>query len=272
MNIINKKYTIIDKIGSGTFGTIFKGQNIRTRELVAIKIESIKSETMLLKNESKIYQYLKDTYGIPCVKWFGKDNDNYYMVINLLGESLQTFKDKSGELPIILILQIGIKMLNLVKTIHQKGLVHRDIKPDNFLFGVNDTSKDIFIIDFGFCKSFLDGDTHIEMNKTNSIIGSQTYVSINGHEFQELGRRDDLESLGYVFLYLYFGKLDWQYVTGKFEYKNNLIRNMKENIINNTNIPEVFINYIKYVRTLSFEEEPDYIFLIENFKREIEIS
>ena len=60
MNLINNKYKLVQQIGSGTFGSIFKAENIRTRELVAIKVESIKNETKLLKNESTIYQYLKN--------------------------------------------------------------------------------------------------------------------------------------------------------------------------------------------------------------------
>ena len=78
MEIINKKYKIINKIGEGSFGLIYKGQNIRTNEYVAIKIEPIENELKLLKNESTIYQYLNNNEGIPNVKWFGKDNINYY--------------------------------------------------------------------------------------------------------------------------------------------------------------------------------------------------
>ena len=57
MDIINNKYKILEKIGEGAFGSIYKGQNIRTQELVAIKVEPINNETKLLKNECTIYQY-----------------------------------------------------------------------------------------------------------------------------------------------------------------------------------------------------------------------
>ena len=100
MNIINNKYKIIEKLGAGCFGEIYKGENIRTHEYVAVKVEPIKNEFKLLKNESVIYQYLVGLQGIPNVKWFGKDNINYYMVLNLLGQSLQNllnFKNVSDE-------------------------------------------------------------------------------------------------------------------------------------------------------------------------------
>jgi hypothetical protein len=86
--IISNKYKLIEKIGSGAFGDIYKGENIRTKESVAIKVEPLSNETKLLKNETKIYQYLGNTQGIPQVKWFGVDEHNNYMAMKLLGSSL----------------------------------------------------------------------------------------------------------------------------------------------------------------------------------------
>jgi casein kinase I family protein HRR25 len=269
MKIINKKYTLLEKIGEGSFGSIYRGQHIRTREYVAIKIEPIKNETKLLKNESTVYQYLNNSSGIPSVKWFGKDDENYYMVIHLLGQSLQSLKNTRDRFSLQLVLQIGIQIINLLKTIHEKGLVHRDIKPDNFLLSRNPNDKNIYIIDFGFCKSYLIDNKHIPEKKTNNLIGSNTYASINAHNFIELSRRDDLESLGYMLIYFYLGSLPWQ---------QQETSNTKERIIylkhfmtESNQLPEVLHEYMIYVRNLSFEETPDYNNIINRFKREIEL-
>jgi serine/threonine protein kinase len=269
--LINNKYKILEKIGSGTFGSICKGENIRTGEKVAIKIESIISNTKMLKNETIIYNYLKSAEGVPKIKWFGKDSEYYYMVINLLGESLETIKTQNGTFSLKLCLQIGIQVISLLQTIHNYGLVHRDIKPDNFLLGINDNCKKLYIIDFGLCKVFVKDDKHIEMKKTTGMIGSMTYASISAHKFCEQSRRDDLESLGYMLLYFFIGKLEWQNIGSckTFEEKNAIFISMKENIIYNKNAPAVLVDYIKYVRQLSFDETPDYLTLIESFKREI---
>lgn len=273
MSLINNKYTIIEKIGSGSFGSIYKGKNIRTHELVAIKVESIKTEYKLLKNESTIYQYLLHNIGIPSVKWFGKDEINYYMVIDLLGESLQNVKDEKTTFSLKLTLQIGIQIIALLNVIHQKGLVHRDIKPENFLLGTNNKNKQIYIIDFGFCKSFIVNEKHMSMRNTSSLIGSVTYASLNAHDNIELSRRDDMESLCYMLIYFYIGKLDWQDLDSipLNKEKTKIVKQMKANIVENKSVPEILIHFLKQVRSLEFEENPNYIILTDMFKREIDL-
>ena len=264
MELINKKYRIIEKIGEGTFGLIYKGENIRTRELVAIKVEPIEHELKLLKNESMIYQFLNNVRGIPSVKWFGKDEKNYYMVLNLLGDSLQSIKNKHKTFSLSLILQIGIQIIILLKRIHERGLIHRDIKPDNFLLGLHNQSKQINIIDFGFCKSYITNEKHNPIKKTNNLIGSISYASINAHDCIELSRRDDMESLGYMLIYFYLGELPWNV-------NSELTKEFKQKIIENDNLPKVLINYIKYIRNLEYDEKPNYIIIIDNFKMELEL-
>jgi serine/threonine protein kinase len=263
---INNKYILLDKIGSGCFGSIYKGQNIRTKEYVAIKIECVNHDLKLLKNESIIYQYLSGCEGVPHVKWFGKDDNNYYMVINLLGNSLQDLMNKNSRFSLIIILKLGIKIIYILKTIHEKGLVHRDIKPDNFLFGLKQVNQ-IYLIDFGFCKSYIDNGEHNKIKKISSMIGSKNYASINSHKCYELSRRDDLESLCYMLLYFYTGRLPWNNILDE-----ERIISLKNEIINNeSDYPLVLLDFLRYCRSMEYEEKPNYYLIIDNFKREIEI-
>ena len=265
MELINNKYLLLNKIGKGSFGSIYKAQNIRTNELVAIKIEKIKDELKLLKNESVIYQYLNGSNCVPQVKWFGRDDKNYYMVINLLGNSLQELMNKTKKLSLALTLKIGIKIITILKTIHEKGLVHRDIKPDNFLFGINQINN-LYLIDFGFCKSYLDGEQHIKIKTLNGLIGSKNYASIMAHIRTELSRRDDLESLGYMLIYLNLGFLPWNN-----ESNEEIIIKLKEGILNDIRYPQALLDLLRYSRIMEYEEQPNYYLIIDNFKKEIEI-
>ena len=265
MNLINNKYKIIEKLGAGCFGEIYKGENIRTDEKVAIKVEPISNNLKLLKNESVIYQYLVGTTGIPNVKWFGKDTTNYYMVLNLLGDSLQTLINNKKVFSLKLVLQVGLQIIFTLKSIHEKDLVHRDIKPDNFLLGNNDNNKkQIYIIDFGFCKSVAN---ITNVKKTTGLIGSLTYASLNSHNYTELSYRDDLESLGYMLIYFYQGFLDWQKTADI-----KLIIQMKQQVVDNEKIPIVLRDFLRSVRTLGFKEMPDYNTLISLLKRELELK
>jgi serine/threonine protein kinase len=265
MELINNKYILINKIGSGSFGSIYKGQNIRTKEFVAIKVEAIQHELKLLKNESQIYCYLNGCDCVPSVKWYGKDDKNYYMVINLLGKSLQDLMNKMKKFSLTLILKIGIKIVNILKIIHDKGLVHRDIKPDNFLFCVNEIDK-LYLIDFGLCKPYLNKNgEYNSFKKTTSLIGSKNYASINAHECNELSRRDDLESLCYMLLYFYYGFLPWNDILDE-----NLIVNSKKNLLNKNIAPKCILDLLRYVWAMEYEEHPSYYLIIDNFKRELE--
>ena len=265
MNIINNKYKIIENLGAGCFGEIYKGENIRTKEQVAIKVEPISNNLKLLKNESVIYQYLTGTTGIPVVKWFGKDTVNYYMVLNLLGQSLQNLLTTRRIFSLKLVLQIGLQIIFILNSIHDKSLVHRDIKPDNFLLGNNENErnkKQIYIIDFGFCKSIANINN---TKRTTGLIGSLTYASLNSHNYTELSYNDDLESLGYMLIYFYQGFLEWQKIEDV-----KLIIQMKQQVVHNEKFPMVLREFLKCVTHKEFKETPDYNSLITLFKREIE--
>jgi len=258
VDLINNKYKIIEKIGEGSFGNIFKAFNKRKRENVVIKIESIIGGTKLLKHETIIYQYLKNTPGVPKIKWYGKDSVNYYMVLELLGPSLERVKVKSAGFSLRMTLTVGLKVLTLLRNIHEKGLIHRDVKPDNFLFGENEKTE-IYIIDFGFCKSFIENECHIPFKKTHGLIGSLSFASINAHDCNELSRRDDIECLAYMLIYLFHGSLPWQTLSiPNPKERNQIIKEYKINILNNPDIHPLFKHYLERARRISFEETPNY--------------
>lgn len=251
------KYKVIEKLSEGSFGTVYKGENIRTNESVAIKFEVKSDNIKSLKNEATIYQYLGKLDGFPQLKWYGTYKNMNYLVMDLLGNSLTNVISNNNKLKFQYLLDYGVQIIQLLKTLHKKDLLHRDIKPCNFLFGKDKNDNKLYLVDFGFTKRYNYDGTHIEEKHIKNIIGSINFVSLNVHNLIEPSRRDDLESCIYVILFIVYGKLEW---FNKTELKE--IYELKRNIIN-TNIPLFIQHMLQYVRTLEFKEEPNYDYLIQ---------
>ena len=255
--MIANKYQLGTKLTNGSFGVVYKGENIRTKETVAIKFEAINSIKKTIKNEAKIYQYLGKLNGFPKLKWFGTIGDDQYLVIDYLGQSLETRINQYKSFSLKTSLLIGVKMIERIQTLHEKYLLHRDVKPDNFLFGLQKETNKIFLIDFGISKRYDHNGIHINENSIKNIIGTPNFVSLNVHLGIEPSRRDDLESVVYIIMYMLFGNLKW------FNRRNcDDIAEIKSNIHTITVLPVFIKNMLGYVRRLSFNETPDYNYLV----------
>lgn len=246
--MFNSNYDIIEEIGKGQFGTIYKGINKHTQEEVAIKIE--KKGNKMLKRESNIYLLLSKEEGFPKIKWYGTTETFHYMVMDLLGLSLTELKERSDEIHPIIIRRLGKKMIRLVEKVHKHDLVHRDIKPDNFLFDRVDFDK-IFLIDFGLAKTFRNINGHIPEKEISDIIGTPEFISLNVHEKRLPSRRDDLESVVYILCFLFLPYEKWDKTA---EFKKSL----PEKIGN-----EPLKNLLNYVQKLTYDMNPLYNEIIE---------
>ena len=184
------------------------------------------------------------------------------MSISLLGDSIASLKSKQNGKAFSLetTLSISKNMLTLLKDLHSQGLIHRDVKPDNFLLGLDNKSNQLYLIDFGFAKKYMksDGKTHINVSTGKTLIGTPNFVSINIHEGAEPSRRDDLESIGYIMIHLLNKDCSWSSLND-----NNKIKSCKMDIERNLRIPKVIKDYLKYCRNLWFEETPNYDYLLE---------
>ena len=262
--VVEGKYRILSKIGEGSFGKIFQGINSHTDEIVAIKIEK-SSESSLLKNEAKIYKLLEDNPGIPKLRSFGKEGVFNYMVMDLLGKSLEDCRvDCGGTLSLKTVLGLGVQMLRRIETIHENGIIHRDIKPDNFL--IKDGSNLVNVIDFGLARRYTDKNgNHIKEESGRKLTGTARYASLNVHRGFTPSRRDDLESIGYVLLYLLLGKLPWQSIKCNDKEKRYMMIGENKSSLSPwehfPNVPCEFILYIIYCRKLEHDEDPDYDYL-----------
>lgn len=260
---ISNKYKVIRQIGEGAFGKVFLGKHIKTDQNIAIKIQ-FKSVVNVLQHEAKIYKQLFDISGVPLLRNYGCDNGFHYLIIDKLDYAIDNLRLKNSE-----IIKFFINSINIIEDIHKKGILHRDIKPDNFMIKERNGEHELFIIDFGLSKRYLSLDgTHIDFKKDKNIIGTVKYASINIHNGEESSRRDDIESLVYTFISLYGTVLPWNNLCEKLNdlsNKNEIIDEIfnKKNKIDELlfKIPTEFITILLYSRTLNFSDKPNYNYI-----------
>ena len=272
--LIFKKYKILDNLGKGSFGTVFLGKNIQTNEKVAIKIEKRKIVRPFLEREAYILFSLKGP-GIPELKSFGRTKKFNILVESLLGKSLlQLYTNNGKSFSLKDICMLGIQILERLEYIHNKNYIHRDIKPQNIVIGKED-KRIIYLIDFGLAKKYrTDKGKHVKFTQTNHIAGTPRFCSINALRGVEQSRKDDLESLSYLIVYFFKGALPWQGL--KIDSKNSKFKKInrmkKETKVEDLcfGLPETILEFCKYIKNLTFTENPDYDYMKNLFIKTLE--
>lgn len=203
--LLLNRYKILEKIGEGGMGTVYKGKCIILDTFVAIKI--IKSD---LNNSQKfIDRFNREANLIASlshpniVKFYAvgsKGNINFLVMEYIDGKSLRKIINDNGRLNPEMALSIALQTARALEAAHNHNIIHRDVKPDNILITKNNKVK---LMDFGLAK----GTDSVNMTSANLIIGSAHYFSpeqANGHP---VDCRTDLYALGIVMYEMVTGRV-----------------------------------------------------------------
>ena len=266
--IFFSKYKAIKKLGEGSFGKVYKAEY--NGDNYAIKMENKSKEQGLLELEATIMSYLKGP-NIPFIKSYGYSGDFNVLVMQLLDKSLEDLINKYNTFSIKTVAILGYQMVNILQYIHDRHIIHRDIKPDNFVMGAQEDNAKLYILDFGLAKKYRSSRTLVQYPyvKKKKLTGTARYASIHALEAYEQSRRDDLESVGYVLMYFLRGNLPWQglKVRSKEDRYKKILEKKKETSSQDLckDFPHEFFEYVDYSKNLEYEENPDYDFLRQKF-------
>ena len=158
--IFFNKFKLIQKIGEGSFGSVYIAQSIYSHKLYAVKLELIK-DSNILEEESLSLSYINSP-RIPKVKLFGYSSPYMVLIMELLGPSLDnilnTLPDK--KMSIRCVCNIAYQMISIFESIHNHNIIHRDVKPANINIGIGKRNKFLYLIDFGLCKKYRSSRTN----------------------------------------------------------------------------------------------------------------
>ena len=282
MNILNKnsndpfinqnqyifnKYKVLKNIGLGSSGKVYSVINIKDKNKYAMKTERIiPNKKSRLKSEA-FYLQLLQGFGFPKLISLGHNKIYNILIETLLGKSLYSIYIKNDrKCSIKDMAYIAIQILERLHWIHSKGIIYRDVKPENFMTEIKDPNL-LYVIDFGLCKLYKDSKTgkHIKFKNTGKFNGTLKFASANVVMGHESSRRDDLISLGYMLIFLLKLELPWgSFFKDLSESEFYEVVNIKKTNNNGKllkNLPKELVEYINYTSNLKFEEEPNYPYL-----------
>ncbi|KAE9016959.1 hypothetical protein PR003_g12441 [Phytophthora rubi] len=222
--------------------------------------DALYAEHLLYKN------HLRDQPGIPYVPMgaYGEDKGYRFLVIERLGRTLETVLQEQGPVPSGTAARLGLEILDTLQQMHVKNILYVDVKPENFMLDA-DTENKVYCVDFGISDRYVAATGKHKDYKEGTVVGTPTFLSLNCHSGATSSRRDDIESLLYVLIYLVRGDLPWQQASSDAEgakiKKNTSVDQLC------ASLPREWGAMLKNIRECGFEDRPDYDFFVQQFSK-----
>lgn len=155
-------------------------------------------------------------------------------------------------------LTLNMHQVDRLQHIHDRNYVHRDLKPSNILIGRGRDAHRIYLIDFSHATEYRQPKTrlHYPFRNNQIFVGTPMFAPISSHLGFQQGRRDDVESLAYIMIYLFYGRLPWSNARREviLEQKQNLYQLLPD-------LLDEMKSFHHYAINLDFTCKPDYDYL-----------
>ena len=202
--IVKDRYEILEILGEGGMAFVYKARDTQLERFVAIKTlkpNYVNQETFVerFKREAKTAANLNHPNIVQIFDW-GIEDEPYFVMEYIEGNTLTSIIAKNRTISLSDILFIGAQVSNGLHAAHQKGLVHRDIKPGNIMITPDGKVK---VTDFGIVSL---QNEESDITKTGSILGTASYISPEQAQGKPVSIESDLYSLGTVLYELITGK------------------------------------------------------------------
>lgn len=274
-SVVAGRYQInrYSSLGYGSFSRVYAGLDLETKKEVAVKVVTASRGAKQVQTEAKVLSKLqkprKKYSDFPKLLWHGLFDGYHTEVLQCLGSSLLDLLLEGGrKFSLKTVLLLADQMLPTLESLHEEGYVHKDLKPDNLVMGRGEDENQLFLIDFGQAQPFLNNGVHIRLQKGKAFQGNVYWASSNLLRGLPASRRDDLEALMYVLIYLHKGELPWQVIR---ESRNRLQRilSLKDSMSTKDichRLPTAFQTVLEYIRSLNFADAPDYAWIRAQFR------
>ena len=202
--IVKERYEILEILGEGGMAFVYKARDMQLERFVAIKTlkpNYVNQETFVdrFKREAKTAANLNHPNIVQIFDW-GIEDEPYFVMEYIEGNTLTSIIAKNRTISLSDILFIGAQVSSGLHAAHQKGLVHRDIKPGNIMITPDGKVK---VTDFGIVSL---QNEESDITKTGSILGTASYISPEQAQGKSVSIESDLYSLGTVLYELITGK------------------------------------------------------------------
>ena len=202
--IVKERYEILQVLGEGGMAFVYKARDTQLERFVAIKTlkpSYVNQETFVdrFKREARTAANLNHPNIVQIFDW-GIEEEPYFVMEYIEGDTLTSIISKNKTISLSDILFIGAQVSNGLHAAHQKGLVHRDIKPGNIMITPDGKVK---VTDFGIVSL---QNEESDITKTGSVLGTASYISPEQAQGKPVSIESDLYSLGTVLYELITGK------------------------------------------------------------------